>query len=277
MPECAREFFMLNGELLPVSLFDRHFSPPAFYSYEVFRTDEGVALFLEDHLERFFATARLAGFNPAMDGKGTQELIYRLIRKNSPGEGNIKIAAYPGRDGKLQIFIYFVVHSYPTAEQFRNGVKVDLFHAERENPNAKVMNVRLRKETDTIKENQEVYEVLLVDRNGFITEGSRSNVFFIRNNCLITPPSGTVLMGITRKQIMEMCSENDIPVLEKQVHHSEIGSFEGLFISGTSRRVLPVMQAGEQMLPPVPALVYRLQLLFEQRVKLYIALFRQQS
>ncbi len=274
MPECTREFFMLNGELLPVSLFEQHFLPPAFYSYEVFRTDDGVALFLEDHLQRFFGTARLAGFNPGRDEKGMQELIYRLIRKNSPGEGNIKIAAYPDRDGKLQLFIYFVVHSYPTAEQFRNGVKVELFHAERENPNAKVMNVSLRIETDSIKENQEVYEVLLVDRNGLITEGSRSNVFFIRNNSLITPPSGTVLMGITRKQIMDLCQENDIPVLEKHVHHSEIGSFDGLFISGTSRRVLPVKQAGELMLPPVPALVYRLQLLFEQRVKLYTVQFR---
>ena len=45
-----------------------------------------------------------------------------------------------------------------------------------------------------------LYEVLLVDRNGRITEGSRSNVFFVKGNKFYTGPSAMVLVGITRKK-----------------------------------------------------------------------------
>ncbi|GAP44555.1 branched-chain amino acid aminotransferase [Lentimicrobium saccharophilum] len=269
MSECTREFFLLNDQLLPVRLFDGRFKPPANYVYEVFRATRGVALFLEDHLGRFFRTADLSGMVIGISDSMLKSGIKKVIGNNGPDDGNLKISLYTDKDGQ-QLFIYYTPHFYPTSEEFRTGVNTGLLFAERNNPNAKVMDTRLREEADLMKKEQVVYEVLLVDHDGFITEGSRSNVFFIKDNSLITPPAGMVLEGITRKQIIQLAAENEIPLKEEKVHHQNLNNFDGLFISGTSRRVLPVRRVNELEFPVTDPLITKLQQLFEQKVNDYL-------
>ena len=269
MSECVREYFLLNDQLLPAGLFGSLFKPPANYVYEVFRATCGAALFLEDHLERFFRTVALAGTDTGITDSMLKSGIYEVIGNNAPDDGNLKISLYTDHNGQ-QLFIYYTPHVYPTAEEFRDGVSTELFFAERNNPNAKVMDTRLREEADLMKKEQAVYEVLLVDHDGFITEGSRSNVFFIKDSSLITPPAGMVLEGITRKQIIQLAAENEIPLKEEKVHHQNLNNFDGLFISGTSRRVLPVRRVNELEFPVTDPLITKLQQLFEQKVNDYL-------
>lgn len=269
MSECVREYFLLNDQLLPAGLFGSLFKPPVNYVYEVFRATCGVALFLEDHLERFFRTVTLAGTDTGITDSMLKSGIYKVIGNNAPDDGNLKISLYTDHSGQ-QLFIYYTPHVYPTAEEFRHGVSTELFFAERNNPNAKVMDTRLREEADLMKREHVVYEVLLVDRDGFITEGSRSNVFFIKDGYLITPPSGMVLEGITRKQIIQLAAENDIPLKEEKVHYQNLNYFDGLFISGTSRRVLPVRRVNELEFRVTDPLIAKLQRLFEQKVIDYL-------
>lgn len=275
MSECAREYFLLNDQLLPARLFGSRFKPPANYVYEVFRATWGVALFLEDHLERFFRTASLSGMDTGITDSMLKSGIKKVIGNNSPDDGNLKISLFEDQDGQ-QLFIYYTPHVYPTAEEFLTGVSTELLFAERINPNAKVMDTRLREKTDLMKKEHVVYEVLLVDHDGFITEGSRSNVFFIKDGSLITPPAGMVLEGITRKQIIQLTAENDIPLKEEKVHHQTLNNLDGLFISGTSRRVLPVQRVNDLEFPVTDPIISKLQQLFEQKVNDYLqkSLFR---
>lgn len=270
MAEYTRDRFILNGELINTAHFEQRFNPPATYVYEVFRAAEGKALFLEDHLERFYHTAGLAAIDPGIDAGALTVLIYLLINNNPEGEGNIKIAMYRDVEQQLQVFIYYTPHVYPTQKQYTEGVDTELLSAERNNPNAKVMDTVLRKSTDQMKEDLEIYEVLLVDRNGFVTEGSRSNLFFIKDGVLITPPADTVLEGITRKQIISLAKENHIPLVEEKVRAVEIDRYDALFISGTSRRVLPVKRVNAMKFQVSDPLIRKLQQLFEEKVAEYL-------
>ena len=83
------------------------------------------------------------------------------------------------------------------------------------------------------------YEALLVNENNLITEGSRSNIFFLRNNILFTAPDNMILNGITRKYILEICSENNITVKYEPVNADEISDYDAVFMTGTSPMVLP--------------------------------------
>ncbi len=270
--ECNRIFFLLNQSIAKTIDFHELFYPPINYIYEVFRVSQQLPLFIEDHLERFFNTAKLSGVEPGVDYVQLLDFIYQVIAVNPPGDGNMKLALYHDQDGTRQLFAYFTPHQYPSEQQFAEGVDVEFYFAERENPNAKVMQTILRQSADQAKAQHAVYEVLLVDKQGFITEGSRSNVFFIRNNQLITPPADTVLEGITRKQILRLCDKNNIPWVEARIHHTELSAYEALFISGTSRRVLPVKKVNDKHFLVSHPLILRLQRLFEEMVEDYIAL-----
>jgi D-alanine transaminase len=78
-------------------------------------------------------------------------------------------------------------------------------------------------------------------RDGFITEGSRSNIFFVVKGALYThPESGYILSGVTRKNIIRLAKESGIEVKEKPVAEKDLGNIEEAFISNTSAEVTPV-------------------------------------
>ena len=89
-------------------------------------------------------------------------------------------------------------------------------------------------------ETHQVYEILLVDKEGYITEGSRSNVFFVQGQTLYTSPSAYVLPGTSRKRVFDICNEQGISLLEQRIALKEIGQFDAAFLTGTSPLILPL-------------------------------------
>jgi len=80
----------------------------------------------------------------------------------------------------------------------------------------------------------------LVDRNGNLTEGSKSNIFMIKGNEVYTAPLENVLPGVTRGVIIEILKDLHVDFQEKSINESEIKELDALFISGTSPKVLPI-------------------------------------
>lgn len=270
MQECLGKYYMHNGKLQESSLFDTSFLSSSHYIYEVFRVIDGVALFLEDHLQRLKKTCEMSKHCPGFSPEEIFTQVYKLINRNHLKAGNVKIVLYRDARSGVHLLVYIHPHQYPTHEDFQNGVAVTLFKGERDNPNAKIMDVKLRQATNVVKQKQEVYETLLVDSSGCITEGSRSNVFFIRNNQVITPPLADVLPGITRKHIVEICRELHVEVRQEKVLARSLVVMEALFISGTSRKVLPVNRVDELEFEALHPVTLKIMEAFDQKVQQYI-------
>jgi branched-chain amino acid aminotransferase len=134
---------------------------------------------------------------------------------------------------------------YPDTEMYRTGVKTDLLRGERRNPNIKMMDPKLRDAADEAIRKGGLFEVLLVDRNGLITEGSRSNVFFIKNGGVFTSPSDKVLLGVTRAKIIEIIRDLGAVLHEESVAAGSIAEYDAAFISGTSPAVMPIVRIGD--------------------------------
>ncbi|MBY7006034.1 aminotransferase class IV, partial [Clostridium botulinum] len=161
--------------------------------YEVLRIIHGKPLFLENHLLRMENSFKLINIDQCLDNLKIRNDIENLVRENEKLEGNIKLT-YNVNEKVMRIF--FINHSYPNEEMYKNGVKTILYFGERENPNAKIVNLNFREKVNIkIKENN-AYEAILVDRNGYITEGSKSNIFMVKENVLLTSPIKTVLPGV---------------------------------------------------------------------------------
>lgn len=87
------------------------------------------------------------------------------------------------------------------------------------------------------------YESLLVNKDGYVTEGSRSNVYFIDGKGNVhTAGDGYVLGGIMRKQVLRICKDLGIGVIFDCVKFDKINEFCSAFLSSTPMRILPINQ-----------------------------------
>lgn len=213
--------------------------------YEVIRVIDGVALFLEDHFDRLKRSMQIQGLTFQMTYPDFRQNIAELVKLNQKMVGNIKFA-YVVTEGNIHWAFSFIPHSYPTPEDYQSGVLTDLFFAERRYPNAKVIQTGIRNKANQLISDRKLYEVLLVDRDGMITEGSRSNVFFVKSDMFYTAPASMVLKGITRQKVLDCLNELDFQIIEQAVLKDETGSFDAAFLTGTSIKVLPIKSIGVQ-------------------------------
>ncbi len=267
MDNSLYQYYVQNGHLVD----RRYFLPSAAEStvvvYEVLRLMEGVPLFLDSHLHRLEQSARLVGRMMNWSPDEIIESIRRLIDANDVRDGNIKILVQWEDGGKGDLYLCFIPHAYPPEADYARGVAVALLEAERETPNAKVQNLRIREQADAIIRREGVYEVLYVDHEGFITEGSRSNIFMISGEMVITPPARSVLMGITRQEVLNVCNRLGIPVSEERIHRKELASIDGVFLTGTSPGVLPVSRVDTFTFPAGHPLITRIREGYLKRVQ----------
>ena len=209
--------------------------------YEVIRLSGGRPQFLQEHydrLERSLASMRIPVPFTRDELAGC---IAQLGEESGIKDHNIKVEV----DVSGHSTMYLNPTHYPSAEQYEKGVRTGLFKGERKNPNIKMMDRELRDATDKAIKSGGLYEVFLVNRDGIITEGSRSNVFFIKNGEIYTSPTDTVLPGVTRTVIIRILEDAGIPLHYCAIKQDELNSFDAAFISGTSPKVLPVAAIGD--------------------------------
>lgn len=258
----VHKYFILNGELTGIKQFDSSENEGGIY--EVLRVVDGIPLFLEDHLERFFHSAQLAGINIGYSDTQIRDFLKNLIARNKVESGNILISC------KINLEAFFISHVYPTDKMYSEGINCGILKAERENPNAKVLHTTVRNRADQIISEKGFYEVLLIDHLGKVTEGSRSNVFFVNENEIVTPPSNRVLVGITRQKTLQLAADLNIQLVEKEVNFSELQLFDAVFITGTSPKILPVVKIDAFKFNPQNKIVGQLIKSYNELIEMYV-------
>lgn len=241
--ECVKDVALFNDHRVSCREIEETDTGQGPTIYEIFRVVRGVPVFLEDHLERLYHSLELEKLSIEESEAEITRQVRRLIEVNSADDGKIKlVVAFYGEDsgGRYDLMLYFTPFEPPSEADYREGVKTTLCAAMRNDPNAKVMHTEARRLADEKIQQYGVYEALLVDANGYITEGSRSNVFFVEGSRLVTPPDDAVLQGIARRNILRICRRESIPVDVRRVHHNELSAFPAVFLSGTTPKVLPV-------------------------------------
>ncbi|MBO4725452.1 MAG: aminotransferase class IV [Firmicutes bacterium] len=280
MSDAVKDKYLYCGELRPVAEFDATYRTVSPSAYEVIRLMDGKPLFLEEHHARLVATLASIGQRPPLDLKQLRSDIERVAKANDVKNHNVKIVinefGSAPEDAKTHIFL--IATSYPTDEMYRDGVPTDLFNAVRGNPQAKIIDADLRaRENEFIKENG-LFEALLVNGKGEITEGSRSNLFFIKSGKdgpaereIFTSPADGVLLGITRQRIFRICAAAGIKVTECPIAVNALSEYSAAFISGTSPKVLPISRIGKIGLDPDNPLLREIMKLYDREIENYNA------
>ncbi|OFY40985.1 MAG: hypothetical protein A2Z69_02860 [Bacteroidetes bacterium RBG_13_44_24] len=273
MNECFGNRFILNGKLQSSDTFDNSLVYDGDSVYEVIRMTKGYPVFFKDHMERLASSAKLQRKKLLAEPKTLKRDIINLSKWDKKKEMNLKIV-FNYKKAEENYLVYFIEPIYPSAEQYKKGVKGILFYAERKDPESKVINHKLRSSIFHKLILDSGYEALLVNEKGQITEGSRSNIFFLAGDTLVTAPDNMVLSGITRKHILEICRENNISVRTACVKADRITSFDAVFMTGTSPVVLPFYCIDDKFFNVRVPVIETLRKLYTERAEKSIADFR---
>lgn len=237
MNECYSKKFILNGKVYTSDQFDNSLVYEGDSIYEVIRMVKGNPVFFHDHMERLESSAKIQHRQLLADIDTLRRDIVNLVKTEKKKDTNLKIVFNYNQD-ESNYLVYFIEPIYPTEEQYKKGVKGILFYAERKDPESKVINHKLRSSIYHKLILEGAYEALLVNEDNLITEGSRSNIFFLKGNTLTTAPDNMILNGITRKYILEICKTNKIKVKLLCINADDLKDYDAVFMTGTSPMVL---------------------------------------
>jgi D-alanine transaminase len=242
----------LESDKIQISPFDRGFQF-ADGAYEVVRYYPNKFFEFDAHMERLKYSLSQLDIS-SVNIERFQEIFVELIQKNELFDqssiGYIQITRgvqFPRRhspDPVISPTIFMYVEKLsPNKETHANGVTVGLGEDIRW-IRCDIKSISLLANILTKKGavDKGVYEIVW-SRNGFITEGTHTNVAFVKNNVVITPPLNSfILAGITRKVVLKLCDELKLQHEERNISVEELNTMDECFLMATTSEITPVVK-----------------------------------
>jgi branched-chain amino acid aminotransferase len=223
--------------------------------YEVVCTIKNQPCFLDKHLCRLFASASAISLdiphdkqwfqeqlNTTLSAAGNLESYIRIIVTRGIGEVNID----PSTCHRPNIIIIVMETSEYPESCYEKGIHVALVSIKRNsrdalNPNVKtgnyLNNVLAKVESNKLG----AQDAIMVNSLGHLTEGTTSNLFFVRDGHIFTPSLDCgILSGITREIVIQLSKENGFRVEEGKWPGEELSEADEIFLTGTIKKVMPV-------------------------------------
>lgn len=239
--------------------------------YEVMKMVQAKPLFFEDHMERFMNSTKKLGYTMTLSNEEVLAEMVLLTRVNLNKNTNIQIVYIPVEGtGDFDFMVSFIDGLSATDEQKNQGVGVETVVIERHNPAVKTIGASYKGQIKTQSKYEDTFEILLVNKEGYITEGSRSNVFFVKNNKVITTPAQNVLLGVTRKYILELCEKNQIQVEYRDISEQEVYEMDGAFLTGTTVDVTPIIKINNRPFKEIDKTIITLKNQYEELMRKYL-------
>lgn len=209
--------------------------------YETLRVKEGIPLFFEDHLARLVKSVKgIENFD--FDPDYVKASSIKFINKYDANlDGSLRVILT-----KTHLLIHAVDVGIPTNEDFENGINTLSFKWERVDPNLKVFrgdykNAVAKRFNDTNSYGKP-YELILVDNNDKLYEGSKSNLFVVKGNTVYSAPDEKILIGITRNRVMKALKDTNAEFKIGMFSLEELKNDKeaAVFVSSTPFDILPV-------------------------------------
>ena len=257
------KYIWLNGSFQPfndtnVHLLSHtlHYGLGAFEGVRAYETETGGAIFrLRDHTERLFDAANKINITIPYSIEELEAVQKEAMVKNNLKEGYIRPIVFLGSESmglraKDLVSVNVAVAcwewpSYMDPEAKKKGISiVKSPYQQYDNPlysNNKIIGTYINSIMalhDALARNAD--EAILLDRNGFISEGSGENLFIVKGSKLVTPKTDFCLNGITRQSVMKIAQNLSIDVQEQDLTFDDLVNADEAFFSGTAVEITPI-------------------------------------
>ena len=285
-------FININGKLFvrseaKISVFDSGFLLGDGV-WEGIRLHDSSLVFIEDHLERLYSSAKGISLDIPLTPNEIVNEINKVLSKNKM-KNDVHIRLIISRGDKITPYqnpnanvgpINFVIipeHKKVDKDIYSNGIEIGRVSNIR--PNDRILSPQYNSLSKlncilaSIEANKLGFdEGIMNDLNGNISTCNSTNLFFIKNNEVITSSGKYCLNGITRKKIIQICSNNDIICSELDFKFDDIADCNEAFVTGTFAGVIPVSQIEGRKLKSINSnsLVNRIRFLYNDLIREYI-------
>ena len=257
------KYIWLNGSFQPfndtnVHLLSHtlHYGLGAFEGVRAYETEAGGAIFrLRDHTERLFDAANKINITIPYSIEELEVVQKEAMVKNDLKEGYIRPIVFLGSESmglraKDLVSVNVAVAcwewpSYMDPEAKKKGISiVKSPYQQYDNPlysNNKIIGTYINSIMalhDALAKNAD--EAILLDKNGFISEGSGENLFIVKGSKLVTPKTDFCLNGITRQSVMKIAQNLSIDVQEQDLTFDDLVNADEAFFSGTAVEITPI-------------------------------------
>lgn len=209
--------------------------------YENVRISNGVVFFLKDHVKRLIESAKTIGIIHLFDTSFVESSVFGLIKKTESKTYNLKILLIGGSK-KENAFLYILCLNplFPDKKLYREGAEFITYNYERPFPHAKTLNMLQSYLAYGKARESGAYDALLINHDGFILEGTRTNFFCIKDKTIFTPPESDILPGVMRKAVLKVASKNGFKIVETNIKLEDIKSYNGAFVTSSSSKIIPI-------------------------------------
>jgi branched-chain amino acid aminotransferase len=246
-----KEYVFMNGSFMNAA--DAHISVNdlgllrGYGIFDFFRAIDGKPIFLEDHLARFQASATLMNLEIPVTIDQLRQIINDIIKLTDQPLLGVKVILTGGEslDGytpasQSMLLVTCKPFSFKDATM---GMKLMTLDHQRDIPTIKTLNYIVPIRAIPAMKAMNADDVLY-HSNGFITELSRSNIFIIKNQTLITPATG-ILYGVTRKHVLAIAKQQ-MAVEERNISLEEFWQADEVFTTGSTKRIIAITQVDNQ-------------------------------
>jgi len=254
-----------DGKLVPwrdatthVLTHTLHYGMGVFEGLRAYKTAKGPAVFrLRAHTERLFRSAHILGMKIEYDKDTINDAVCAVVRENKLESGYIRPMCFYGAEGMGLRAEGLKVHtivaawswgSYMGDDGIENGIKVRTSSYNRHHVNITMCKAKANGNyiNSMLALNEALacgcQEALLLDTEGYVSEGSGENIFIVRDGAIYTPDLTSALDGITRDTLCKLAAEIGVKVAEKRITRDEVYIADEAFFTGTAAEVTPIRE-----------------------------------
>ena len=240
-----------------------HYGTGVFEGVRAYETKAGAAIFrLNDHTERLFDAASKIGIKIPYSIEELNQVQKDIFLKNNLLEGYLRPIVFLGSESlglrakDLSVNVAVAAWEWPSymsPEAKKNGVAIIKSSYEQySNPlhsGYKIIGTYINS-TMALHEAIEkgADEALLLDKNGFISEGSGENIFLVNEKTISTPKTDHCLNGITRQSVIQIAKDFGFDVIERDISYDELIASDEVFFSGTAVEITPISKIDETII-----------------------------
>ena len=236
-----------------------HYGCGAFEGVRAYNGANGTAVFrLAEHTERLFNSAKILRMAIPFTQAEVMQAQVAVVRENKLESGYLRPLTWIG-DKKLGVSpkgntIHLMVAAWPWGsylgdEGMKRGIRVKISSYTRHHVNITMTQAKaVSNYTNSILANMEATddgydEAMLLDANGFVSEGAGENLFVVKNGVVYTPDlSAGALNGITRNTVFHICKDLGLEVVQKRITRDEVYICDEAFFTGTAAEVTPIRE-----------------------------------
>ncbi len=241
-----------------------HYGMGVFEGVRAYKTPEGTAIFrLKEHTRRLFNSAKIFQMVMPFDEATLEAAQREVVRANNLESCYIRPLVWIGSE-KLGVSargntIHVAIAAWPWGaylgeEGLERGIRVKTSSFTRHHVNVSLVRAKASGYyINSILANQEATglgydEALLLDTEGYVSEGSGENVFIVRNGVIYTPDLASCLDGITRDATLTIARDLGIEVREKRITRDEMYCADEAFFTGTAAEVTPIRELDDRVI-----------------------------